>query len=403
MELQTGSPNSFDELVRWLSYLSPKKKRWLAARLLREYGKPAVEPLCKALKDPDNNVRKAAAESLGHIGDARAVEPLVGALRAIDDGVRKAAAEALSKIGTPAVEPLCETLRSSWRMARVEAAKTLGKIGDARAVPPLLDALDDDWQAALRLAALQALGELKDARAVQPLIKRLKDKDVEIRKSAAASLGKIQDPQTVSEVTESLCGALSDKSSRVRLAAAEALGRILKDSGDERAIEPLLKAIRSCFVKGSARWHLVMGLMVTLSFLLVLAALVWGSIALNVAAIIQGISACLNYIGFYYEHRRTQSKICQQLLEALANVVERNPAPELRVLLPDLKAISADVIQQGSQTRALSRQAAQKIETLTEQLKNLPLPASAPAPDTKTLPRVADAPTPDVKTLPRVE
>jgi HEAT repeat protein len=271
MKLQTGSPNSFDKLVRWLSYLSPKKKRWLAARLLRGYGEPAVEPLCRVLKDPDNNVRKAAAESLGHIGDARAVEPLVGALRAIDDGVRKAAAEAL------------------------------GKIGDARAVPSLLDALNNDWHAALRLAAAQALGELKDARAVPPLIERLKDKDAEVRKSAAEALGKIQDPQTVSEATAALCVALSDKSSRVRLAAAEALGRILKDSGDERAIQPLLKALRACFVKGSARWHLVMGLMVTMAFLLLFAGLIGGSVALKTWGMIQSLLYLFHWIGSYYE------------------------------------------------------------------------------------------------------
>ena len=403
MELQTGSPNSFDGLVQRLSYLSPTKERRKAAVYLRVYGELAVEPLCKALKDPDNNVRKTAAESLGDIGDARAIEPLVGALRAIDDGVRTAAAEALSKIGKPAVEPLCETLRSSWRMARVAAAEVLGKVGDARALPPLLDALNDNRQSILRQTAAQALGELKDARAVPPLMERLKDKDSEVRKSAAESLGKIQDAQTVSAVTEPLCVALSDKSGHVRLAAAEALGRILKDGGDERAIQPLLKALQACFVKGSARWHLVMGLMATMAFLLLFAGLIWGSVALKTWGMIQMLLYFFQWIGVYYERRRTQSKICQQLLEALANVVERNPAPELRVLLPDLKAISADVIQQGSQTRALSRQAAQKIETLTEQLKHLPLPASAPPPDAATLPRIADAPTPEVERLPRVE
>ncbi|MCS6858960.1 MAG: HEAT repeat domain-containing protein [Abditibacteriales bacterium] len=394
---------SFDGLVQRLSYFSPPKERRKAAVFLREYGEPAVGPLCKALKDRDNDVRRAAAESLGYIGDARAVQPLLDALRAIDDNVRKAATEALGQIGTPAVEPLCEMLRSSWRMAREAAAKALGKIGDVRALPPLLDALNDDRQAALRAAAARALGELKDARAVRPLIARLKDKDAQVRESVAEALGKIQDPQTVSDAIEPLCAALSDKSGHVRLAAAEALGRILKEHGDASAIEPLLKGLRVCFVKGSARWHLVMGLITTMALLLLLAGLIGGSVALKTVGMIQILINLFGWIRVYYEHRRTQSKTCQQLLEALANVVERHPAPELRVLLPDLKAISADVIQQDSQTRAISRQAAQKIATLTEQLKNLPLPASAPAPEAATLPRVADATTIDVNTLPRVE
>jgi HEAT repeat protein len=51
-------------------------------------------------------VRRAAAEALGQLGDARAVEPLIARLGDAAWNVRRAAAEALVKIGAPAVEPL---------------------------------------------------------------------------------------------------------------------------------------------------------------------------------------------------------------------------------------------------------------------------------------------------------
>jgi HEAT repeat protein len=54
-----------------------------------------VEPLIAALKDKDSDVRKAAAEALGKIGDPRAVEPLIAALKDAEWHVRKAAAKAL--------------------------------------------------------------------------------------------------------------------------------------------------------------------------------------------------------------------------------------------------------------------------------------------------------------------
>jgi hypothetical protein len=105
----------------------------------------------------------------------------------------------------------------------------------------------------------------------------------------------------------------------------------------------------------------------------------------------------------YYKERREASRLCQIIADALVRIAERRPTPELRAVIPDLKAIAADVLQQEKQARAASRQAAQRIEDLTEQLKNLPLPAAAPAPDAATLPRAAAAPAPNVETLPRVQ
>jgi HEAT repeat protein len=52
----------------------------------------AVKPLLMALKDSNDNVRRAAAAALGQIGDARALEPVLAALRDSD-----------SEYGLPAV------------------------------------------------------------------------------------------------------------------------------------------------------------------------------------------------------------------------------------------------------------------------------------------------------------
>jgi DNA-directed RNA polymerase subunit RPC12/RpoP len=70
--------------------------------------KKDVKGLIKALEyQKDQNVRRAAAEELGDIGDARAVEPLIIALKDKYENVRSFAAEALGKIGDArAIEPL---------------------------------------------------------------------------------------------------------------------------------------------------------------------------------------------------------------------------------------------------------------------------------------------------------
>jgi HEAT repeat protein len=63
--MQSPIPSHFDNLLR----------------NLRDYRSATVEPLCLALRDKDLNVRVAAAESLGQVGDEQAGQPLIEALR----------------------------------------------------------------------------------------------------------------------------------------------------------------------------------------------------------------------------------------------------------------------------------------------------------------------------------
>jgi HEAT repeat protein len=75
---------------------------WIAARRWDrcvDIGPPAVEPLIVELKDGPTDVRRAAAQALGKIGDPRAGEALIAALRDAKTDVRKAAAQALHDLG----------------------------------------------------------------------------------------------------------------------------------------------------------------------------------------------------------------------------------------------------------------------------------------------------------------
>ncbi|MBN1454376.1 MAG: HEAT repeat domain-containing protein, partial [Anaerolineales bacterium] len=84
----------------------------------------AVEPLIAVLKTSDMDVRQSAAKALGQIGDARAMEPLIAALN--DRQVQRAAAEALGQIGDArAVEPLVVALKEGTWSMRQTAAQAL--------------------------------------------------------------------------------------------------------------------------------------------------------------------------------------------------------------------------------------------------------------------------------------
>jgi HEAT repeat protein len=116
-----------------------------------------VPRLIKALGSHKTAVRIAAAEALGHVGDASAVQPLIVALKAWD--VREAAVEALAHIGAEALEPLIAALSEGDRDVRIYAAGALGQIGETRAVEPLISALQDPGML-VRVAAAEALDRL---------------------------------------------------------------------------------------------------------------------------------------------------------------------------------------------------------------------------------------------------
>ena len=206
-----------------------------AAWALGRIGDAAAVPgLLAALRDADADVRWAAAAALGRIGDAAAVLGLVAALRDADERVREAAAWALRKIGDAAVVPgLLAALRDADADVREAAAWALGKIGDAAAVPGLLAALRDA-DADVREAAARALGEIGDAAVVPGLLAALRDADERVREAAAAALGQIGAP-----AVPGLLAALRDADWNARRAAAEALGQIKDATSVPKLLEVL--------------------------------------------------------------------------------------------------------------------------------------------------------------------
>jgi len=122
--------------------------------------KKDVEGLIKALKyKKEFKVRAEAAWELGKIGDSTAVEPLIRALKDIHWTVRKKAAIALRNVGEPAVKPLIQALKDKDNVVLWRLAIALGKIGDKRAIKPLKQILNEDWD--VQKAAREALERIE--------------------------------------------------------------------------------------------------------------------------------------------------------------------------------------------------------------------------------------------------
>ncbi|HMA33661.1 MAG TPA: HEAT repeat domain-containing protein [Chloroflexia bacterium] len=116
--------------------------------------------------DPD--VRSGAVEAILARGPATSPR-LLQILQRGRNRQRVEAAYVLGEAGRPeAVEPLVRALKDRNWEVRFEAAGALGRLGDTMAVPPLIERLNDDNEA-IRGYAAWALGELGDSRALLAL------------------------------------------------------------------------------------------------------------------------------------------------------------------------------------------------------------------------------------------
>lgn len=143
--------------------------------------------------DADLRRRSVALLSSSHFGHE---EPYVRMYRLLiddqDPTVRAACAHALGTHGTTDdAAVLIALLEDPTGFVRWEAAKALQKIHHADAITPLMDVMDDDEDADVRLAAAQALGQYPTRSVFNALVGALTDRDFGVVQSASMSLAQL--------------------------------------------------------------------------------------------------------------------------------------------------------------------------------------------------------------------
>jgi HEAT repeat protein len=149
------------------------------------------ETLLSALKDPDPQVRKAAATSLDRLDEEQSVERLI------------------------------ERFESENVRDRVQAVYGLGCLRDKRARKALRSALGDPL-VDVRAAATRILGEFPDSRMLEPLIERIEDSETVVRRAAITALGLYGDARVAAFIET----ALDDPDPAVVRDALEALAQV---------------------------------------------------------------------------------------------------------------------------------------------------------------------------------
>ena len=136
-----------------LNHTTPAIRVDAAYNLSRTKDPLAIVPLYKLLYDKNTDVRGAAAESIGLLGDAAWADSK-------NTEIKNAAAKRLFKIFKSKKEQLS---------TRARAASSIGAIGYSKAVPTLIKSLENQDDEGMHSVIAWALGALPDRRSLPAL------------------------------------------------------------------------------------------------------------------------------------------------------------------------------------------------------------------------------------------
>ena len=160
-----------------------------------------ISDLRQRLTDPDVDIRKATALTVGEAGLSAFIPDLVQMTKGETEDnkdVRRAATQGLRELADPSTtDALIEVMNNDDNHVEIrrDASRALGDIGSDKAVTALVDKLSALHEAQItrgfRLDVIKALGDAKNANAVSLLETILQDQDAEIHFQAAAALFEI--------------------------------------------------------------------------------------------------------------------------------------------------------------------------------------------------------------------
>lgn len=158
---------------------SSTEERTDAIRRLGQQGPDAAEALTKlrqSLRDPEPDIRAAAAVAVGFVGSPKDVPLLVPLLDDPADLVRFQTISALAFLRDPSVAALLKTRYDAEKpMIRDQILRAIGQLGGPHAYPLLARGLRDP-DVRVRCAAAVGFSFLKDLRS-RPLLQRAAETD----------------------------------------------------------------------------------------------------------------------------------------------------------------------------------------------------------------------------------
>lgn len=221
-----GKPEPED--VPYLAELSRHSFVQIRVKMAEELGKlrgPAsFDVLGQMLHDDNRLVREKAISLLSEVADASSAERLRLMLNDQAAQVRAVASKTLGQLrDAGAVESLILLLKDSEYTVRESSAYTLGQIADSRAADSLLEMLNDKERRVD--AAVLAVAHMRLTKAVPVLVQILNEPSLStVQNAAARAVGQLNDPTAVQPLRRLVHQALG-----IRLIVGESEGYARRD------------------------------------------------------------------------------------------------------------------------------------------------------------------------------
>ncbi|MHC5059156.1 MAG: HEAT repeat domain-containing protein, partial [Planctomycetota bacterium] len=241
--LELPGPEVTEALTAGLDKL-PADNQILVLWTLGKRGDARALPAVIALADSDSKaVRMEAIRVMPQFEDSASVPKLVKLMGDSDEEIAKAAQDSLAAIpGRRADSAVVAMLKSSEASERVTALELMGRRRMTSSVPALLKAASDD-NAEIRTAALRKVGELGGPEQVPALL------DLLMKLESSRDLGAAERALITvcgkSEDAQSYTSRLIDQLDRARPAQKNALLRVLGATGGSEALEAVREAAKS--------------------------------------------------------------------------------------------------------------------------------------------------------------
>jgi HEAT repeat protein len=233
LRVPRDAPPVVREAARTLDDMDRTRRLAAIASLADMTHPAALDLLAEAVHHPIREVRFGAAFQLGgKLHDARALPAL---MEALNNGDRNVEPWMVSNIGQGAVGAVVEALRDRGFRRRDDLFIILGNIRGAAAVEALIGYLKSPDSRDRRDAAF-ALSAAGDGAALPALREIAGDPDPQVRRGVAGALGKCGGAAAVDD----LLGMLRDRTSDVRHEAAVSLGKLCEERPVPAALEPAI-------------------------------------------------------------------------------------------------------------------------------------------------------------------
>jgi HEAT repeat protein len=188
-----------------------------------------VNSLLHLLADDRWYVVRNAVALLGELGHAEADKRLVELMSHRESRVRQAVAVSLGRLATSrSLLALLQALHDGSPDVRLQAVHAIAAARNPRAVPWLIEALDDEQDSDVQAALVAALGAVPTEDGVARLVRAAEAGGMLVRKPAAMRLRAIEalaDANTPS-ARQALQSLLQDRDRDIRVAVEQAVGKL---------------------------------------------------------------------------------------------------------------------------------------------------------------------------------